>query len=130
MEVISDTIENGEIENVHLVPIGDFKGSDKEGNPIDEHITKESLEQIADKLNAELSSKQFIEIYEKTDGEHSTREIAAALTEKCSHSKIALLWNKWAKSGIVIPAKQKGRYKAAFNLSEYGIASSIDESEE
>lgn len=90
-------------------------------------INKQS---IADKLNAELSSKQFIEIYEKTDGEHSTREIATALTEKCSHSKIALLWNKWAKSGIVIPAKQKGRYKAAFNLSEYGIASSIDESEE
>lgn len=52
MEVISDTIENGEIENVHLVPIGDFKGSDKEGNPIDEHITKESLEQIAEKLNS------------------------------------------------------------------------------
>ena len=52
MEIISDTIENGEIENVHLVPIGDFKGSDKEGNPIDEHITKESLEQIAEKLNS------------------------------------------------------------------------------
>ena len=52
MEVISDTIENGEIENVHLVPLGDFKGSDKDGNPIDEHITKESLEQIAEKLNS------------------------------------------------------------------------------
>ena len=52
MEVISDTIDNGEIENVHLVPIGDFKGSDKNGNPIDEHITKESLEQIAEKLNS------------------------------------------------------------------------------
>lgn len=52
MEVISDTIDNGEIENVHLVPIGDFKGSDKDGNPIDEHITKESLEQIAEKLNS------------------------------------------------------------------------------
>ena len=52
MEIISDTIDNGEIENVHLVPIGDFKGSDKEGNPIDEHITKESLDQIAEKLNS------------------------------------------------------------------------------
>ena len=52
MEVISDTIENGEIENVHLVPIGDFKGSDKDGNPIDEHITQESLEKIAEKLNS------------------------------------------------------------------------------
>ena len=52
MEVVSDTIENGEIENVHLVPIGDFKGSDKDGNPIDEHITQESLEKIAEKLNS------------------------------------------------------------------------------
>ena len=52
MEIISDTIDNGEIENVHLVPIGDFKGSDKDGNPIDEHITKESLDQIAEKLNS------------------------------------------------------------------------------
>ena len=52
MEIISDTIDNGEIENVHLVPIGDYKGSDKDGNPIDEHITKESLEQIAEKLNS------------------------------------------------------------------------------
>ena len=52
MEIISDTIDNGVIENVHLVPIGDFKGSDKDGNPIDEHITKESLDQIAEKLNS------------------------------------------------------------------------------
>ena len=52
MEIISDTIDNGEIENVHLVPIGDFKGSDKDGNPIDEHITKESLDQIAEMLNS------------------------------------------------------------------------------
>ena len=52
MEIISNTIDNGEIENVHLVPIGDFKGSDKDGNPIDEHITKESLDQIAEKLNS------------------------------------------------------------------------------
>ena len=85
---------------------------------------------IADKLNSELSSKQFIEIYEKTDGEHSTRDIAASLREKCSHSKIATLWNKWAKAGIVIPAKQKGRYRAAFKLEEYGIASCLEESEE
>ena len=52
MEIISDTIDNGEIENVHLVPIGDFKGSDKDGNPIDEHISKESLDKIAEKLNS------------------------------------------------------------------------------
>lgn len=85
---------------------------------------------IAEKLSNELTSKQYIEIYEKTDGEHSTREVAASLSEKCSHSKVAVLWNKWAKAGIVVPAKQKGRYRAAFNLEEYGIASSVEGSEE
>ena len=85
---------------------------------------------IADKLNAELSSKQLREIYEKTDGEHSTREVASAITEKCSHSKVAALWNKWAKAGIVVPAKQKGRFKAAFDLDEYGIFSICEGGEE
>ncbi len=85
--------------------------------------------QIAEKLITELCSKQLIEIYEKTDGEHSTREIATSLTEKCSHGKIAALWNKWARSGIVIPAGQKGRYRAAFNLAEYGLSQITEESE-
>jgi hypothetical protein len=85
---------------------------------------------IAEKLLEELSSSQLIEIYEKTDGEHSTREIAGSIKERCSHGKVALLWNKWARSGIVIPAKQKGRYKAAFDLAEFGINNNTDESEE
>lgn len=49
---ISDTVDNGVIENVHIAPIGDFNGSDAKGNPIPEHITRESLEKLADKLNA------------------------------------------------------------------------------
>lgn len=85
---------------------------------------------IAEKLQSELNTNQLIEIYEKTNGENSTRDISNSIKEKCSHGKIAILWNKWARAGIVIPAGQKGRYKAAFNLSEYGISSTDIESEE
>lgn len=85
---------------------------------------------ISEKLQSELNTCQLIEIYEKTNGENSTRDISNAIKEKCSHAKIANLWGKWARTGIVIPAEKKGRYKAAFNLLEYGISSINDESED
>lgn len=85
---------------------------------------------IAEKLQNELSTSQLIEIYEKTNGEHSTREVASSLREKCSHGKVYTLWNKWARVGIVVPAKQKGRYKAVFNLDEFGISCNTEEGEE
>lgn len=74
---------------------------------------------IADMLNAELNKPQLIEIYRLTNGENSTRDIAK--TQKCTHTTIANIWKKWALKGIVIPAAAKGRFKAAFNLDEYGI---------
>lgn len=42
-EIVTDTIDNGTIENVHIAPIGEFLGSDAEGNPIPEKIDAESL---------------------------------------------------------------------------------------
>ena len=44
------TTDNGEID-VHIAPIGEFKGSNSLGNPVQEKITKESLENLAEKLN-------------------------------------------------------------------------------
>ena len=85
---------------------------------------------IIDILRAELNSDQLIEIYQLSDGEKSTREVVGGLTKKSSHSTVARLWNKWALLGLVVPAKQKGRYKAAFNLDEYGISGIIEETEE
>jgi len=76
---------------------------------------------ILEVLNAELKNEQLIEIYHLTDGEKSSRELAGVLRNKCSHATVVNLWNKWAVLGIVSPAKQKGRYKAVFNLSEFGI---------
>lgn len=85
---------------------------------------------IIDVLRSELNTEQLIEIYQYSNGERSTREVSAALKNKCSHSTIARIWNKWALLGLVVPAKQKGRYKAAFNLDEYGVSGVIEETEE
>ncbi len=76
---------------------------------------------IADMLNAELSTRQKLEIYRLTDGEHSTREISGLLTQKCAYTTIAKFWKQWAQKGIVVATNKAGRVKAAFNLEEYGI---------
>lgn len=44
--------EGDVIENVHISPIGSFNGSDGDGNPVPEKIDRESLEALAEKLNA------------------------------------------------------------------------------
>lgn len=49
-EIIDDG-ENGTIEEVLVAPIGQFIGSDKEGNPVEQNFTEESLEVIANDLN-------------------------------------------------------------------------------
>lgn len=82
---------------------------------------------VIDILKAELNTDQLIEIYQKSDGDKSTREVSAILKNKCSHTTVARLWNKWALLGLVTPAKQTGRYRAAFNLDEYGVSGIINE---
>lgn len=51
-EIITETIDNGVIENVQIAPIGEYVGSDAKGNPIPEKIDAESLQKIADGLNS------------------------------------------------------------------------------
>ena len=51
-EIITDTVDNGVIENVQIAPIGEYVGSDAKGNPIPEKIDAESLQKIADGLNS------------------------------------------------------------------------------
>ena len=49
---IENTVDSGTIEHVHIAPIGNFTGSDREGNPVEQTIDAESLTALADKLNA------------------------------------------------------------------------------
>jgi len=79
-------------------------------------------------LKTEISNDQSMRIYQLSDGARSTREISSILNNKCSHTTVANLWNKWALSGLVSEGTRKGRFKAAFDLVEYGIA--IIETEE
>lgn len=51
-ELITDTIDNGTIENVQIAPVGEYMGSDAKGNPVPEKLTAESLQALADNLNA------------------------------------------------------------------------------
>ena len=51
-QILTDTVENGTIENVHIAPIGEFTGSDADGKPIPESITAEALQKLADELNS------------------------------------------------------------------------------
>lgn len=51
-QILTDTVENGTIENVHIAPIGEFTGSDADGKPIPENITAEALQKLADELNS------------------------------------------------------------------------------
>lgn len=77
---------------------------------------------IAEALNNELSDASGIKrkIYELSDGARSTRDIQKIVG--VSPPTITAYWKQWALSGIVIPAERKGRYKAAFDLREYGLS--------
>lgn len=51
-EKVTDTLDNGVIENVQIAPVGEYVGSDAKGNPVPEKLTAESLQALADSLNA------------------------------------------------------------------------------
>lgn len=51
LKEITDDGANGTIEDVMIAPVGQFIGSDKEGNPVEQNFTEESLEVIANDLN-------------------------------------------------------------------------------
>lgn len=51
LKEITEDGANGTIEDVMIAPVGQFIGSDKEGNPVEQNFTEESLEEIANDLN-------------------------------------------------------------------------------
>ena len=63
-EILTNTISNGEVE-VNVSPVGTFYGSDAEGNAIPENLTEDSLQRLADQLNA--SNQQIL-----VDADHAS----------------------------------------------------------
>lgn len=63
-------------------------------------------------------------VYELSDGERSTRDIARTISRggrKITHATVANMWKKLAIQNLVIPAQRKGRYKRAVSLETLGI---------
>lgn len=78
------------------------------------------LQAIKDLIKEEMKSKQDKRIYELSDGQRPTREIAKEVGS--SHMKVALKWNKWASIGLVMPSeKYRGRFKKIVPLGDLGI---------
>lgn len=98
--ILDKTIDNGIIENVQIAPLGTFSGSRVDGSAIEEKITVEKLEQLADKLN---NSDDIL-----CDTDHSSCKVGA---EK--NSKAAGWFSRW----IVDPIK--GLF-ATLSLTKYG----------
>jgi len=63
-------------------------------------------------------------VYELSDGNRSTREIANIISKrgkKISYVTIANMWKKWSILNIVMSAQRKGRYKKIISLESLGI---------
>jgi hypothetical protein len=72
-------------------------------------------------LNQNLTTDKEMLVYELSDGERGTRELAK-LTGLGSNATIAVYWRKWSKIGIVEPSpKYKGRFQRICSLEEVGL---------
>ena len=63
-------------------------------------------------------------VYELSDGEKTTRDIAEIVTKsgrKLSHVTVANMWERWQQQNLVIPAGRKGRFKRVVSLESIGI---------
>ena len=63
-------------------------------------------------------------VYELSDGERSTREIAQFISKmgrKITHTSVANMWQKWASIPLVMPGRRTGRYRRVTSLKLAGI---------
>ncbi|MEM1577356.1 MAG: hypothetical protein QXT98_07590 [Archaeoglobaceae archaeon] len=79
------------------------------------------MQQLRTILTQNLTKDVELLIYELSDGERSTREIASLVGVK-SHAKVAKYWKKWSKLGIVEPSdRYPGRFRKICSLEEVGL---------
>lgn len=63
-------------------------------------------------------------IYELSDGERSTREIAGLISKggrRVTHATVANMWQKLSIMNLVMPARRKGRFRRVVPLESIGI---------
>lgn len=73
-------------------------------------------------------------VYQLSDGERSTREIANLISRggrRITHATVANMWQKWSLMSLVMPARRRGRYRRVVSLESIGIeVPSVPEVEE
>ena len=63
-------------------------------------------------------------VYELSNGERSTREIANMISSEgrtITHTTVANMWKKWSILNLVMPAQRKGRFKRVISLESLEI---------
>ena len=63
-------------------------------------------------------------VYELSDGNRSTREIANIISgggRAITHVTVANMWKKWAILNLAMSARRKGRHKRITSLESLGI---------
>lgn len=79
------------------------------------------MQQFRDLLTQNLPDDTSMLIYEYSDGERSTREIATIAGVK-SNATVTNYWKKWSALGIVEPSsKYRGRFQRVCSLAEVGL---------
>jgi hypothetical protein len=79
------------------------------------------MQQLKSIVTQNLSSDPEMLVYELSDGNRGTREIAQ-LAGIGSNSTIARYWQKWSKIGLVEPSKNlPGRFQHICSLEELGL---------
>ena len=80
------------------------------------------IQQLRTILIQNLQTDTEMLIYELSDGERTTREIAR-LANVGSNATITNYWRRWNKLGIVEPSQtRKGRFQNICSLEEVGLA--------
>ncbi len=83
--------------------------------------------EIVEALTSELSDQTKLLVYESSDGENTARDIGQRAG--ISFVTVTKYWKQWALKGIAIPAKRIGRFRAAFDIAEYGLSVINEEKE-
>jgi|YelNatPaOPRAMG01_1025707.scaffolds.fasta_scaffold283487_1 hypothetical protein len=79
------------------------------------------MQQLRTILAQNLTTDTEMLIYELSDGERGTREVAA-LSGVGSNATVANYWRKWSRLGIVEPSvRRQGRFRRICSLEEVGL---------
>ena len=75
---------------------------------------------IVDNLRADIDKL----VYELSNGERSTREIARMISRggrRITHTTVANMWQRWAILNLVMSGQRRGRYRRVLSLESLGI---------